>query len=103
MAEHTFEIDLSKAIGTGMIDVRDADAIYYRFEDTGATALSTAVMSYIKMLTVDDSGYDTTTITMDGTDGTIDASAFAFVRFETTTTEASKRGRLHLYTRRTTL
>ncbi len=101
MAEFHFEMDLTKKIGTGPIDVRDVDELHYRFiaNDT----LSSAVVTYLTRRDMHEPGLTGAVITTDGTAVELDVSGIAYIDFQTTTTEASRSGDLFIYTRRTTL
>ena len=100
MMQLDFDIDLSVSGVPVPVDVRGDDKLHYRFVSTGASAPSTAVLALFSRRVPGEPGNNESNLTIDGTTGTIDISTFAEIEFNTTTTEAAKRGNLYIFTRK---
>lgn len=103
MIDMTIPIDLSTLAGVtvGPISVGVEEDLYYRFVSDGPSAPSTAVLKMFSHRTAVEPGLEAATLTIDGTANTESIDGFRFVSFAVTTSEAAKRGVLHIFARKT--
>ena len=101
MKDVAFEVDLTQKLSYGPVEVKADDDLYYRFVSTGTSVPASAVLKLGTMRTANEPPLEHSSLTIDGTVGTVSIDGFAYITFFVSTTEAAKYGDLHIFTRKT--